>query len=164
MNRRARTTTIPTSDMPAMMRACDARAFLRLLKSPKLASRMDHIVAGRTSELRDAVRSGTARLEKAAGQGDHQGLYAEAHEIRGLAGTGGLTACGHIADRLCLYLDAIARAGLAVDAGIVGLHVGAIARAARAEDEATRLGSEVAEELSALVTRKLGPATPEIFR
>lgn len=157
-------TTIPASDYRPIMRACDARAFLKMLRNPKLATRMDRVVAGRRSQLRDVVRAGAARLERATKDSDFDTVYGEAHEIRGIAETGGLAASGRIADRLCLYLDAVTRAGLAVDGGIVGLHVGAITRASCAEDEATRLGSEVAEQLGALVARKLGPAAPEVFR
>ena len=146
------------------MRACDANAFLRMLKSPEIATRMGQIVAARRYQLCDAVRAGATRLEAAAREGDFDSVYAEAHEIRGIAQTGGLDASGRIADRLCLYLDAVGREARPVDGGIVGLHVGAIARAARAEDEATRLGSEVAEELGDLVARKLGAAAPQRFR
>lgn len=155
---------IPADAYPPVMRACDAREFLQQLKGEALQTRMTHVVASRAAELRDAVRAAAARLEMAAQGGDTETVYAEAHEIRGLAGTGGLGASGQIADRLCLYIDAAMRAGLTVDGGIVGLHVGAIARAAHAQDEATRLGSEVADELGALVARKLGPAAPQRFR
>ena len=40
-------------------------------------------------------------------------------------------------------------------AELVALHLEAIGRAAHAEDEATRLGEEVANELAALVDKKL---------
>jgi hypothetical protein len=47
------------------------------------------------------------------------------------------------------------RAEHEVEPAIVALHVSAICRAARAEDEATRMGETVAAELSALVSRKI---------
>ncbi len=49
----------------------------------------------------------------------------------------------------------IERAEYASDREVVVLHLEAIARAARAEDEATRLGDAAANELAALVDRKL---------
>ena len=39
---------------------------------------------------------------------------------------------------------------------LIALHVSAIARAARAEDEASRMSDVVATELAALVKHKLG--------
>ena len=156
--------TIGADAYPAVMRRVDAQAFVKWMKSEECHSRAARVIAGRKSELCEAVRQAVARLDSAARAGDMDAVYAEAHEIRGVAHTGGLPASGRIADGLCLYLDAVARADLPVDGGIVGLHVGAIARAAHAEDEATRLGSEVADELSALVKRKLGAVAPQIFR
>ena len=46
-------------------------------------------------------------------------------------------------------------AGKAPESAVVALHVSAIASAARAEDEATRMSEVVAAELAALVNRKL---------
>lgn len=155
---------IPTDAYPPVMRPTDAADFLCALKSEKIAARATNVIAQRRSEICDAVRGGAVRLEAAARAGNFVTVYDEAHEIRGLARTGGLTAGGCIADGLCLYLDAVSRTQQSIDTGIVGLHVGAIARAVHAQDEATRLGSEVAEQLSALVARKLGLAAPQRFR
>ena len=47
------------------------------------------------------------------------------------------------------------RAGAQPEQSVVALHLDAIARAAHAEDEATRLGDTVANELAALVDKKL---------
>ncbi len=94
-------------------------------------------------------------MEAAARSADLVTIFEQAHEIRGLAGNAGLVATGRIANGLCKYLDAIERAEYASDRELVVLHLEAIARAARAEDEATRLGDAVANELAALVDRKL---------
>jgi chemotaxis protein histidine kinase CheA len=95
------------------------------------------------------------RIGAAARVSDLAATFEQAHEIRGLAGNAGLVATGRIANGLCKYLDAIDRARRQPDQGLVALHLEAIARAAHAEDEATRLGEEVANELAALVDKKL---------
>jgi hypothetical protein len=164
MRRNPAADVIPVTEYPPVMRRTDALDFLRALRSEEVATRAGRAIAARKSEICDAVRGAARRLEAAARAGHFETVYDEAHEIRGLAQTGGLAASGHIADRLCLYLDAVVRAHQPVDSGIVGLHVGAIARAAHATDEATMLGSEVAEQLGTLVARKLGPAAPTRFR
>ncbi len=79
----------------------------------------------------------------------------KAHEIRGFAETAGLSATGRIADGLCRYFDESEQLGVGPDTAIVSLHVAAIARAAHAEDEVTRMSEVVAKELAALVDRKL---------
>ncbi len=86
---------------------------------------------------------------------DVAAMFEQAHEIRGLAGNAGLSATGRIANVLCTYLDATRRMDVAPDRTLVALHLESIARAAHAEDEATRLGDTVANELAALVERKL---------
>ena len=45
-----------------------------------------------------------------------------------------------------------------MDTAIVALHVAAIARAARAEDDDVKMGEMVAAELAALVARRLADA------
>jgi chemotaxis protein histidine kinase CheA len=94
-------------------------------------------------------------LEAAAEQADIGAIFEQAHEIRGLAGNAGLAATGRIANGLCRYLDAVGRANLGAERSLVTLHLEAIARAAHADDEATRLGDTVANELANLVERKL---------
>jgi len=82
-------------------------------------------------------------------------VFAIAHEIRGFAGTAGLAGTGRIADGLCHYLEEVERAGASPDPVLTSLHITAIARAARAEDEASRTSEIVAAELSELVSRRL---------
>jgi hypothetical protein len=50
------------------------------------------------------------------------------------------------------------RIGKPMDTMIVKLHVSAIARAARAEDDDVKMGDVVAAELAALVARRLAEA------
>lgn len=149
---------IPPASYPQTVRLCDIAEFLNTLKSEAVQNHLGRIIAAKRYELCEVVRASVARLEEAARDADMQAAYAEAHDIRGLAALAGFAASGRIADGLCLYLDALDRIGKTADTGIVGLHVGSIARAAYAEDEATRLGSEVDEELRALVRRRLGMA------
>jgi hypothetical protein len=146
---------IDAKSYPAMLRAVDAAQFVALLKSDNAARRADRAVLARTSQLRDAVLGYVGALEMAARAGDDVTAYAEAHEIRGLAETVGLVAAGRIANKLCLYLDIVARRAQSADRTVVTLHVDAIARAARAKDDTTRLGDEVANELAALAAYKL---------
>ena len=94
-------------------------------------------------------------MEVAARAADWTSVYDTTHEIRGLAGTAGLIATGRIANGLCHYLDAIAELGLKPDGAIASLHLDAIVRSARTEDDTARHGDAVAQELSALVARKL---------
>ena len=140
---------------PAVMPRREAAEFLGAIKSDAVKTRLDRAVAAKRYELCDAVRASVRRLEEAARHADMRAVFDEAHDIRGLAGTAGLVASGRIADGLCFYLDAMSHANAPLDTGIVGLHVGSIVRAAYAEDEATRLGTEVDEELRALVLRRL---------
>ena len=144
---------IQAGDYPQMMKPADAGSFTATLKSA--GEKADAIIAGQQDNLRDAVSEHVLKLELAHADGDITGLYDQAHEIRGLADTAGLRAAGRIANGLCQYLDAINRAGATPDATALTLHVEAIARAARADDEATALGNVVAEELAALVSHKL---------
>lgn len=153
---------IPTSDYPPVLPQPAATEFARYIRGEDMQRRLGFVMSTRRVEFAEAVRKSAGRMQIAARAGDLEDVFAEAHEIRGLAQTGGLTASGIIADRLCLYLH-MARALGKIDHGLVGLHVGAIARAAHASDEATRLGSAVAEELAALTARKLG-STPPRFR
>lgn len=132
-----------------------AMGMMRALRDPEVSLSAARAIADRAEELRAAVLSHIERVEAAAETLDAPALYAQAHEIRGLAGNAGLAATGRISNVLCRYLDAVMRAGLKPERGVVALHLEAIARAAHAEDEATRLGDTVAKELSQLVELKL---------
>jgi chemotaxis protein histidine kinase CheA len=146
---------IPPGGYPVIA-GSDAASLLRALRDPAVAERAASTLAAQGETMRRAVLEHVARLEKAGQGGDAGALFAEAHEIRGLAGNAGLGATGRIANGLCRYLDALSHLNAAADSSLVALHLDAIARASRAEDEATRLGEEVASELAALVTRRLG--------
>lgn len=147
---------IPADTYPQMLPRRDAAQFLNALKSKHVKDRVGHVINAGKHTLSDAVRLASDRLEKLARKGDMEAILAEAYEIRSMAETAGLTASGRIAGGLCLYLNAVARAKTPADPKVVSLHVDAIARAARARDEATRLGTEVASELRTLVLDKLG--------
>jgi len=152
--------TISPDAYSAAMPQNMATAFVKRLKSDAVKMQLDRTIAVNSQQLAEAVREGARRLEAAAHNNDFETAYAEAHEIRGLAGNAGLTASGRIADGLCFYLDTMARMGGAIDPGIVGLHVGSIARATNAGEEATRHGAQVDKELRALVARRLAELSP----
>src|ERR1700712_4293375 len=86
-------------------------------------------------------------------------VFEKVHEIRGFAETAGLATTGRIAEILCRYMDDMMRIGKPADTTIVALHVAAIARAARTEDDDLAMGEMVAAELAALVARRLTEAT-----
>ncbi len=125
------------------------------LKSSDTLSRASRVIAMRTAELRGAVLGLVDQLEEAMRAKDWTTVFAATHEIRGMAGTAGLTATGRIANGLCHYLDSMAQLGAAPDAAITNLHLDAVIRSARTQDDAARYGDVVAEQLSALVARKL---------
>lgn len=153
---------VPPASYPRTIRLCDMAEFLATLKSKAMQKHLSRVIAAKRQELGEVVRASIARLDEAARASDMHAAYAEAHDIRGLAALAGFNASGRIADGLCFYLDTLSRAGRDADANIVGLHVGSIARAAYAEDEATRLGTEVDDELRALVRLRLGTPASEV--
>ena len=83
--------------------------------------------------LRDAIMDYVEGLEEAGT--DMTQIFAMAHEIRNFAENAGMITAGRIAEVLCRYMDEMERLGKPVDSTIVSLHVAAIARAARAEEE-----------------------------
>jgi HPt (histidine-containing phosphotransfer) domain-containing protein len=125
------------------------------LKSGDMLARASRVIAMRTAELRGAVLALVDQLEEAMRNKDWPTVFSATHEIRGFAETAGLNATGRIANGLCHYLDSIEQLGAGPDAAIVNLHVDAVLRSARTEDDAARHGSAVAEQLAALVARKL---------
>ena len=152
--RRVRAAKIPPGVYPVFA-AKDAARLLRALHDPQIIAEAALVIVSKAEELRVAVLSHVERMTAAARLSDHGEVYQQAHEIRGLAGCAGLAATGRIANILCRYLDALGRAGAEPEQSVVALHLDAIARAAHAEDEATKLGDTVANELAALVDRKL---------
>jgi hypothetical protein len=138
-----------------MSRASAARAALTM-RSAQTAARAQAAVQAAVPPMRAAILRYVDELELAAG--DMTLLFAKAHEIRGFAETAGLITTGRIAEILCRYMDDMARIAKPVDATIVALHASAIARAARAEHDDVRMGEIVADELAALVARRLSEA------
>ena len=132
-----------------------AMALSRALRDPGVTAKAARVVNDSAEEMRNETLRYIDRVEAAARANDFDGIYEQAHEIRGLAGNAGLAATARIANGLCRYLDALTRAGRTPEGAVVALHLDAISRAAHAEDEATRLGDAVANELAQLVDKKL---------
>jgi chemotaxis protein histidine kinase CheA len=153
-HKHARAAKIMPGAYPVFPRNTASR-LLQALRDPEIVATAARVVADKAEELRIAVFGHVDRIAEAARACDSVAIFAQAHEIRGLAGNAGLLATGRIANGLCKYLDAVGRAERQPDRELVALHLEAIGRAAHAEDEATRLGEEVANELAALVDKKL---------
>jgi hypothetical protein len=103
--------------------------------------------------LRDAILDYVETLEEAGT--DLAQTFAIAHEIRNFAENAGMATAGRVAEILCRYMDEMERMKKAPEPAIVGLHVAAIARAARAEEDDAKMGEMVAGQLNALVSRRL---------
>jgi len=140
---------------PTLLSAGARKQAMAKLKSSETLAKASRVFAMRTAELRGAVLALVDQLEAAARESDWARVFAATHEIRGLADTVGLAAAGRIANGLCHYLDSIEQIGIVPDAAIVNLHVDAVLRSARTEDDAARHGDEVAAQLAALVARRL---------
>jgi hypothetical protein len=153
--KRRKAEIVPADAYPSVCSKAQAPVLLRRLKSKEAIAKAAEIIKSKTASLHAAVLGYVDALERAYERGDAAEAYEMAHEIRGLAATAGLPASGSIADGLCFYLDAVRREGSFPEPTILTLHIGAIGRAARADDEATRFGSAVATELRALVDRRL---------
>jgi Hpt domain len=149
------TETVAADDYPQLLPESRRRRALGTLRSDETLAKAGRIIALRKTELHAAVLEMVAQMEQAARARDWKSVYATAHEVRGLAGTAGLSATGRIANGLCHYLDAIALLMLEPDLAVASLHLDAIVRSVRTEDDAARHGDVVALELSALVARKL---------
>ena len=132
-----------------------ARA-MQTLRAPETAAKAQAVMDEAMPAMRAAILQYVEEMERAAD--DMTKLFEAAHEIRGFAETAGMVTTGRIAEVLCRYMDDITRFGRTLDATIVTLHVSAIARAARAEDDNVRTGEAVAAELAALVAKRLSEA------
>ena len=117
------------------------------------AARGAKVIQQAGQRLRLAVHDYVRELENAIG--NLPLVFEKAHELRGFAETAGLRATGRIANGLCRYFDSMEKLGATPDHAVVALHISAIARAARAKDEAGRMSDAVAKELAALVAHKL---------
>ena len=143
---------IPPDAYPPLIRKGDGAAVARLLRSNEVAERGAKAIEDQSDGLRVAVLTLVGELEKS---GDAERIAEIVHDIRGLAEPAGLAAAGRIAEGLCRYFHEIEELGLGPDPAILKLHVTAIARAARHDDEAARMSDQVAKELAVLVGRKL---------
>ncbi len=147
---------VSAASYPSLLPGGARKQAMAKLQSSETLAKASRVIAMRTAELRGAVLALVDRLEAAMQDGDLASVFAATHEIRGLADTVGLTATGRIANGLCHYLDSAQQIDMAPDAAIVHLHVDAVIRSARTEDDAARHGEEVAAQLAALVARRLG--------
>jgi hypothetical protein len=149
---------------PQLMSAADAARAMQGLRSAQVAEKAAAAMEAAVPPMRVAILQYVTDLEDAAG--DTGRIFDLVHEIRGFAETAGLVTTGRIADILCRYMDDMQRLDKALDAQLVVLHVTAISRAARAEDDDVKMGEMVAAELAALVTRRLveAQAAPQVLR
>lgn len=138
---------------PQMLGRPAAARALQTLFSPRTAEMAARAMQACIVPMRAAIMGYVAELE--APGTDMTGVHETVHEIRGFAENAGLVTTGRIADILCRYMDDMRRAGKPLDSHIVTLHVAAIARAARAEEDDAAMGDVVAAELAALVARRL---------
>lgn len=146
---------ISSESYPAVMPKAEAAKFVANLRSDETAKRSEQVIASSRDTMRAALEGYIAALGPASQALDLDELFAHAHEIRGLAATAGFDVAGKMANGLCLYIDALD--GAVPDRVTVRLHVEAIERVVRGED-AGAIANVVAEELTALVIRKLGEA------
>ena len=128
---------------------------MAMLKSSTTLARATRAIALKSAELRGAVIALVEELEEAMRAGDWPAAFAATHEIRGIAGTAGLNATGRIANGFCHYLDTLQSLDVEPDEAIATLHLDALVRSARTEDDTARHGDAVAQQLAALVQRKL---------
>jgi len=146
---------IDTDQYPAMLDAEAAEAFLVELSLRDTSKRANGALETKRMQISLAVRGYIEALEKAIKGNDIKTMIEQAHEIRGLAANAGLEAVGRLADGLYKYIDTTLRLQAPVDPQVIVLHINAIARASTTASEAKAYGEAVANELNALVTRKL---------
>ena len=147
---------ISPDDYPQMLSKPRAARAMYTLRTPETAAKAQAAMEAAMPSMRAAILQYVQEMEQAGG--DMTRLFEAAHEIRGFAETAGMVTTGRIAEVLCRYMDDMARFGRPLDTTIVTLHVTAIARAARAEDDNVRTGEAVASELAALVAKRLSEA------
>ncbi len=138
---------------PQMISRQDATRAMQSLRSAQTMVKAQVAMDAAAPQMKIAILQYVDEMEDAGT--DMRQIFDKVHEIRGFAETAGLVTTGRIAEILCRYMDDMERMGKALDGQLVALHVSAIARAARAEDDDVRLGEVVAAELAALVARKL---------
>ncbi len=140
---------------PELLPKARRKQAMNLLKSSETLAKASRLIQTKTAGLRRAVLGLIEQMEEAAREQDLAAVFATAHEIRGLAATAGLAATGRISNGLCNYFDATGRLGVAPDLTVVKLHLDAVVRSAKTEDDTARHGEAVVQQLSTLVTRKL---------
>ncbi len=138
---------------PQMLSKQDAARAMQSLRSRETMVKAQAAMEAAVPPMKTAILQYVDELEEAGS--DMRLIFDRVHEIRGFAETAGLVTTGRIAEILCRYMDDMERLEKTPDGQLVALHVSAIARAARAEDDDVRLGEVVAAELAALVARKL---------
>lgn len=146
---------VPAEDYKPLLPKGRERAALRTLKSSETIAKATQVIALKRAELRGAVLALVQQMEDAARSQDWPTVFDAAHEIRGLAGTAGLNATGRIANGFCRYLDSLAELGVPPERAVVAVHMDAVARSARTEDDTARHGDAVVQDLAKLVSRKL---------
>jgi len=144
---------IAANAYPAVMSKNEAAHFIANLKSEETGKRAEETIAASSNVMRNAVEGYVRALGEASRKHDVNAMFAQAHEIRGIAETAGLGVAGRMANGLCLYFDALD--GKEADKTTVRLHIEAIQRVVSGEDEGA-IANVVAEELTSLVIRKLG--------
>ena len=142
---------------PQMMKAADVAHAMATLKSAQTRANAQVAMKAAARPMRAAILQYVDQLED-AGQ-DLVRIFDLMHEIRGFAETAGLVTTGRIADILCRYMDDMARMQKPADTVIVDLHIAAIARAARAQDDDVKMGEVVAAQLAALVAHRLADSS-----
>jgi hypothetical protein len=141
---------------PQMVSKRDGLRCVQALQSDRVALKARTAMASYTPMLRDAIMEYVEALEEHGA--DLERVFAVAHEIRNFAENAGMATAGRVAENLCRYMDEMERVKKPVDPAIVSLHVAAIARAARAEEDDAKMGDLVTAELNALVKRRLNDA------
>jgi hypothetical protein len=141
---------------PQMVSKRDSLRCVQALQSDRVALKARTAMASYTPMLRDAIMEYVEALEEPGA--DLERVFAVAHEIRNFAENAGMATAGRVAENLCRYMDEMERVKKPVDPAIVSLHVAAIARAARAEEDDAKMGDLVTAELNALVKRRLSDA------
>ncbi|HTO41218.1 MAG TPA: hypothetical protein VL026_09605 [Rhizomicrobium sp.] len=149
------TEVIAASSYPPVLPQEEIGAFIARLKSEDAQISAKEVMASSRATIRTAVDGYVRLLDDAARQDDVAAIFAQAHELRGLGELAGIGVVGRMANGLCQYLDALD--GKAPDSATVRLHVEAIERVVRGQDHGA-IAAVVAEELTALVIRKLGEA------
>jgi len=147
---------IEPQDYPQMVSKRDALRCMQTLQSGRVALKAKTAMASYTPMLRDVIIEYVEALEEAGS--DLTQIFAIAHEIRNFAANAGMGTAGRVAENLCRYMDEMERVKKPVDPAVVTVHVAAIARAARAEDDDAKMGDVVSGELNALVKRRLNDA------